>query len=88
MVKRTNNFYHDNTTINKKILTKMLFKIPKEIFPTEKYSFSKVTFFFAVQEAYRMTVLNFPHPPFSSACKALWGDDVIRLLAMTAWRQF
>ena len=46
MDKRTNNSYHDNTTINKKILTKMLFKIPKEIFPTEKYSFPIVTFFF------------------------------------------
>ena len=58
MDKRTNNSYHDNTTINKKILTKMLFKIPKEIFPTEKYSFSIVTFFFCrSKEAYRS--LNF-----------------------------
>ena len=45
MDKRTNNSYHDNTTINKKILTKMLFKIQKDISPTEKYSFSIVTFF-------------------------------------------
>ena len=50
MDKRTNNSYHDNTTINKKILTKMLFKIPKEIFPTEKYSFPIITFFFALQK--------------------------------------
>ena len=58
MDKRTNNSYHDNTTNKKKILTKMLFKIPKEIFPTEKYSFSIVTFFFCrSKEAYRS--LNF-----------------------------
>ena len=35
----------------------MLFKIPKEIFPTEKYSFSIVTFFCRSKEAYRS--LNF-----------------------------
>ena len=55
MDKRTNNSYHDNTTINKKILTKMLF--PKDIFPTEKYSFPIVTFFCRSKEAYRS--LNF-----------------------------
>ena len=31
---------------------------------------------------------NFPHPPLLSECKALWGDDVIRLLALAAWTQF
>ena len=35
-----------------------------------------------------MTDWNFPHPPLSSACKALWGDHVIRLLALDAWTQF
>ena len=35
-----------------------------------------------------MTRSNCPCPPFLSVCKALWGDDVIRLLALTAWRQF
>ena len=31
--------------------------------------------------------LKFPQPPFSAACKALWGDDIIRLLALAAWTQ-
>ena len=35
-----------------------------------------------------MTDWNFPHPPLSWACKALWGDHVIRLLALDAWTQF
>ena len=35
-----------------------------------------------------MTDWNFPHPPLSLACKALWGDHVIRLLALDAWTQF
>ena len=35
-----------------------------------------------------MTDWNFPHSPLSSTCKALWGDDVIRLLAQAAWTQF
>ena len=35
-----------------------------------------------------MTDWNFPHPPLSEACKALWGHYVIRLLALAAWTQF
>ena len=35
-----------------------------------------------------MTDWNFPHPPLSSACKALWGDHVIRLLTLDAWTEF
>ena len=31
---------------------------------------------------------NFTRPPFSSACNALWGDDVIWLLTMAACTQF
>ena len=63
----------------------MLLKIrsEKELFRTEKSSFSSAAFF-AVQKS----LVEFPIPPFPSVWMALWGRDVIWLLALPAWTQF
>ena len=63
----------------------MLFKIrsQKEILRTEKSSFP-LTAFCAVQKR----PMEFPRPPFSLGWMALWGHDVIWLLALPAWTQY
>ena len=66
----------------------MFFKTPKKRFLAQK-NVRFISFFFKrSKEANRMIGSNFTRPPFSSACKALWGDDAIWFLALAACAQF
>ena len=66
----------------------MFFKTPpKKILAQKNVRFFSF-FFNRSKEANRMIGSNFTRPPFSSACNALWGDEVIWLLTMAACTQF
>ena len=66
----------------------MFFKTPpKKILAQKNVRFFSF-FFNRSKEANRMIGSNFTRPPFSSACKALWGDDAIWFLALAACAQF
>ena len=63
----------------------MLFKIPKEIFPNIFVFFS---YFFAVQKRLMEWQIGTSHIRHFHRRARLWGDHVIRLLALDAWTQF
>ena len=77
------------TPLLNKIFIKCSLRPQKKVILAQKNvrSFSSF-FFYRSKEAKRMIGSNFTRPPFSSACKALWGDDVIWLLTMAACTQF
>ena len=79
--------HHDNTPLKKNIV-QMFFKTPKKRFLAQKNVRFLSSFFNRAKEANRMIGSNFTRPPFSSACKAPWGDDAIWFLALAACAQF
>ena len=66
----------------------MFFKTPKKRFLAQKNVRFLSSFFNRAKEAKRMIGSSFTRPPFSSACKALWGDDAISFLALAVCAQF